>query len=68
MYEKYVDKNGGCVIPKEIFHYESIDVMMLVREFEHSSTGAKIKGYFRYGIQLHPNNNDFYIIYKLKQS
>lgn len=65
MYEKYVDNKGYCLVRKEIFHYERIDVMLLVKEFESQYNGAKVKGYFRYGIELHPTDNDFYIITKL---
>lgn len=66
MYEKYADTKGHCSVRKEIFHYEGINVLMLIQEWQHKETGAKIKGYFRYGIELSSQNNDFYFIYKLK--
>lgn len=65
MYEKYTDNKGYCAVRKEIFHYEGINVMLLVQEWENKDTGTKIKGYFRYGIELHSENDNYYVIYKL---
>lgn len=66
MYEKYVDSKGYCVVRKEIFHYEGINVMLLTKELIVKGTNGKVKGYFAYGIELHPNDNSFYIIHKIK--
>lgn len=66
MYEKYADNRGHCPVRKEIFHYEGINVMLLVQEWQHTKSKAKIKGYFRYGIELSQENNDYYLIHKLK--
>lgn len=68
MYIKYADKNGACLVRKEIFHYESIDVMLLLRELQNMSSGQTVKGYFRYGIELSAEDNNFYFIHKLKRS
>lgn len=68
IYMKYVEKNGYCAVRKEIFHYEGINVMLLVQEWQTKTTGAKVKGYFRYGIELSVEDNNFFIIHKLKKS
>lgn len=68
MYKKYVDGKGYCVVRKEIFHYENVNVLLLVQEQENTNTGKKVKWYFRYGIELHSENENYYIIYKKQKS
>jgi hypothetical protein len=68
MYKKYVNKDGSCQVIKELFHYESINVMLLLEEFQNKASGQKVKGYFRYGIELSAADNNFYFIHKLKRS
>ena len=65
IYQKYVNWNGYCVVMKEILHYEGIDVMLLVQEQKNPQTNGKVKQYFRYGLELHPQNLDYYIIHKI---
>ncbi len=65
IYTKYVEK-GFCTVRKEIFHYEGVDVMLLVKEWQNNRTGAKVKGYFRYGMELSAEDNNFFIVHKLK--
>ena len=67
IYNTYVGDNGYCVVPKGIFQYEKIDVMLLIQEFKSDLTGQKVKWYYDYGIELHPDDADYYIIYKNDQ-
>ena len=64
IYGKYVNKDGYCVVLKEIFYYEEIDVMLLVQELKNDLTGQKVKWYYDYGIELHPDDANYYIIHK----
>ena len=66
IYNKYVDAKGYCEVMKEIFHYEGIDVMLLSRELQNSQTKGKVKQYFRFGIERHPSDQNYYIIHKIE--
>ncbi len=65
LYSKYVNKNGYCAVRKELLHFLEIDVMLLTRELVNKVTGRKVKKIFNYGIELHPDNHDYYIIHKI---
>lgn len=68
IYIKHADQKGYCCVRKEVFYHEGINVMLLVKELRNSVTGKPVKGYFRYGIELSAQDNNFYFIYKLKLS
>ena len=65
LYVKYADSQGYCTVMKEIFYHEGIDVMLLVKEMLNKETKNKVKAYFRYAIELHPQNPNYYIIHKI---
>ena len=66
IHKKYVNDKGYCAVMKEIFFHEDIDVMLLVQEKTNIQTKGKVKLYFRYGIELHPDNASYYIIHKIQ--
>ena len=66
IYARYANEKGYCAVRKELFHYENIEVMLLVKELNNPTTGGKVKGFFRFGIELHPQDQNYYIIHKIK--
>ena len=67
IYKKFVDKDGYCQVHREVIYYESIDVMLIIEELKNRETGGKVKRYYRYGIEIHPHDPNYYIIHKIEK-
>ena len=65
LYTQWVDNKGYCVVHKDLIEYEGIDVMLLTEVLQNPKTEASVKVYFRFSLELHPKDLNFYIIHKL---
>ena len=66
LYKQYATTKGYCAVMKQIFFHEDIDVMLLVKEMLIKDTNTKVKTYFRYAIELHPQDKNYFIIHKIQ--
>jgi hypothetical protein len=65
IYKRFLNKDGKCLVRREILFYENIDVMLMVRELENKQTKGKVKAYLRFGIELLSTDDNYYLIHKL---
>lgn len=64
IHKAFVNKDGYCTVWKGIFNYEQINVALLVSEQENPNTGGRVKWFYKYGTELHPKDNNYFIIHK----
>ncbi len=64
MYSKTADAKGYCCLHIAYFKYEGFDLSMLTKERINNDTGGKIRWFFDYGVEPHPEHKDFFIIHK----
>ncbi len=64
IYKAFVNKDGYCQVWKGIFSYERINVSLLVQEQQNTTTGGKVKWFYKYGTELHPTDTNYFIIHK----
>jgi predicted RNA-binding Zn-ribbon protein involved in translation (DUF1610 family) len=55
-----------AVVWIEFFRYEGIDFSLMVYESKNSSTNQSVRWFYRYGVERHPDKEDFFKIYKRK--
>ena len=65
LYVRYVNDEGYCAVLNQILYHEGVNIMLLVKEMSNPDTGGKVKGFFRYGIEIHPDDSNFFIIHKI---
>ena len=64
IYKVYVNKEGYCVVHREIFRYEGIDLRLLVDDQANVQTGGKTRWFYEFGTEMHPKDQNFFIIHK----
>ena len=64
IYQNCVDAKGVCTVSKEILAYEQIDLRLSVSEQANPKTGGKVKWFYTFGTEIHPNDSNYFLIYK----
>ena len=63
IYWRFVDGSRYCVVPKVVLYAAKVNVMLLTRELINNDTGGTVKWYYSVGIEIHPQNDNYYIIH-----
>ncbi len=63
LYRKYVE-NEYCQVYKFIIQHEEIDISLCVQQETNLVTGKPIRWFYEFGLELHPEDNNFFIIHK----
>lgn len=63
LYDKYV-QNNYCQVYKFVFQHEEFDISLCVQQETNTVTGNLIRWYYSWGLELHPTDDNFFIIHK----
>ncbi len=63
LYELYL-KDQYCAVHTFILQHERIDLSLCVEQQTNKTTGNPIRWYYQFGIEIHPSDNNFFIIQK----
>lgn len=63
LYFQYLIRDA-CLVHKDIFNHEQIDLRFSVEQSTNIYTNEQVKWYYEFGVELHYNDNNFFIIHK----
>lgn len=66
LYAHYL-KDNYCFVHQSIFNHELIDLRLSVEQSTNTITSQQVRWFYEYGVEMHPENKTYFIIYKRKK-